>query len=406
MKRSRPDRTSARDRSQLEFAFEDAFAEAGALSAKSRGAGAPAAPPQGLTDWMNRLLGRGPASPPSPPRAPSPTPGQPTLAPGTADGAGVAGGLVVVPAHSTSAPPAASTPPLPPPPPLPTSVAARSQEVIYRRNDRARRYILRVDRRGVVTVTIPRRGSLEAAQKFVASRADWIQRQQARRAHLRKAEDDRKSSRMVLLRGQDTAWAVEPAPRGFCVVLTGGGAVPRPASAAAGKAAAPATTTLDAAVERMEVRCAGTRRASAPGPATASPSATAASTSPAPAQPAPRQVLMAALRALAEHELPPRTHALAHEHGIRISRVTVRAQRSRWGSCSADGAISLNWRLIHAPPAVRDYLIIHELMHRRQMNHSARYWREVAAACPDYEEAEKWLDQHSYLLDNSEPAGE
>jgi hypothetical protein len=58
----------------------------------------------------------------------------------------------------------------------------------------------------------------------------------------------------------------------------------------------------------------------------------------------------------------------------------------------------LNWKLIQAPPFVRDYIILHELMHLRQMNHSARFWSEVENVCPDYKTAEKWLKQHSSLL--------
>jgi predicted metal-dependent hydrolase len=104
-----------------------------------------------------------------------------------------------------------------------------------------------------------------------------------------------------------------------------------------------------------------------------------------------REPVRAHLRRLAERELPPRTLELAREHGVTVSRVTVRGQKTRWGSCSARGTISLNWRLIHAPLFVRDYLIIHELMHRREMNHSKRYWKHVAAACPDYRAAETWL---------------
>jgi predicted metal-dependent hydrolase len=104
-----------------------------------------------------------------------------------------------------------------------------------------------------------------------------------------------------------------------------------------------------------------------------------------------RAAVHAHLRRLAEDELPPRTRELAAQHGVAIHRVTVRAQRTRWGSCSARGTISLNWRLVQAPVLVRDYLIVHELMHRRQMNHSARYWKLVAAAFPDYRAAEQWL---------------
>jgi predicted metal-dependent hydrolase len=97
------------------------------------------------------------------------------------------------------------------------------------------------------------------------------------------------------------------------------------------------------------------------------------------------------LRRLAKCDLSTRTWELAGIHGIIVQRVTIRAQKTRWGSCSARGTISLNWRLIQAPPQVRDYLIIHELMHRREMNHSARFWKLVAEACPDYRVAEQWL---------------
>jgi predicted metal-dependent hydrolase len=101
---------------------------------------------------------------------------------------------------------------------------------------------------------------------------------------------------------------------------------------------------------------------------------------------------------LAIKELPPRTLELATAQQVAVHRVTVRNQRSRWGSCSRRGTISLNWRLIQTPPFVRDYIILHELMHRRQMNHSPRFWQEVARACPDYQTAEKWLKRHSALL--------
>jgi predicted metal-dependent hydrolase len=104
-----------------------------------------------------------------------------------------------------------------------------------------------------------------------------------------------------------------------------------------------------------------------------------------------RATVLDHLRGLAEGELPTRTRELALVHGIAINRVTVRSQKTRWGSCSARGTISLNWRLIHTSAQVVDYLIIHELMHRREMNHSARYWKLVAAACPDYRQAEQWL---------------
>lgn len=104
-----------------------------------------------------------------------------------------------------------------------------------------------------------------------------------------------------------------------------------------------------------------------------------------------RPLILNHLRRMAERELPVRTRELAKIHGITVHRITVRAQKTRWGSCSVRGTISLNWRLIQAPSSVIDYLIIHELMHRREMNHSTRYWKLVADACPGYQAAERWL---------------
>ena len=76
----------------------------------------------------------------------------------------------------------------------------------------------------------------------------------------------------------------------------------------------------------------------------------------------------------------------------------MRSQRSRWGSCSAKRTISLNWRLIQAPPFVRGYIILHELMHLREMNHSDRFWAAVAEVCPDWREAERWIKRNGALV--------
>jgi len=100
----------------------------------------------------------------------------------------------------------------------------------------------------------------------------------------------------------------------------------------------------------------------------------------------------AALRARAAAELPARIRELAAEHRIAgLTRVSVRNQRTRWGSCGRDGHITLNWRLVLMPPSVRDYVLIHELMHLRRMDHSSTYWRHVAQACPWYADARTWL---------------
>jgi predicted metal-dependent hydrolase len=97
------------------------------------------------------------------------------------------------------------------------------------------------------------------------------------------------------------------------------------------------------------------------------------------------------LRARASRELPLQLLALAGEHEIRVTKVMVRNQKARWGSCSAKGVITLNWRLILVPDFVRDYVMLHELMHRRELNHSRKFWKLVAAVCPRHRDARKWL---------------
>ena len=104
------------------------------------------------------------------------------------------------------------------------------------------------------------------------------------------------------------------------------------------------------------------------------------------------------LRARAARELPPRLLELAAQHGLAVTRVSIRNQRSRWGSCSPKGHIALNFRLLLMPPEVREYILIHELMHLRQPNHSIRFWRLVEAACPGFRDAERWLKKNGASL--------
>jgi len=100
---------------------------------------------------------------------------------------------------------------------------------------------------------------------------------------------------------------------------------------------------------------------------------------------------IAAGMARAKRELPARLRELAVQHGLAVARVSVRNQRWRWGSCNRGGHICLNWRLVTMPEWVRDYVMIHELMHLRRMDHSPKFWKLVAAACPAYREARAWL---------------
>jgi predicted metal-dependent hydrolase len=102
----------------------------------------------------------------------------------------------------------------------------------------------------------------------------------------------------------------------------------------------------------------------------------------------------AQMRVRAEKELPGRCLDLADRCGVSIARVSVRNQRSRWGSCSPKGTIMLNWRLLQMPAHVSDYVIFHELMHTKHPNHSRRFWRAVESVCPGWRDAEHWLRRH------------
>jgi predicted metal-dependent hydrolase len=107
-----------------------------------------------------------------------------------------------------------------------------------------------------------------------------------------------------------------------------------------------------------------------------------------------RQTVETYLRDIAEKELPARLAVLVAERRLSAPRVVVRNQRSRWGSCSTRGSIALNWRLIQMPPSVADYIMLHEIAHRRQPNHSVRFWREVESLCPSWRESERWLRRY------------
>jgi predicted metal-dependent hydrolase len=107
--------------------------------------------------------------------------------------------------------------------------------------------------------------------------------------------------------------------------------------------------------------------------------------------PDPPPELVRAGRSRALRELPPRLRELAAQFGLAVSRISIRNQRARWGSCSRNGHICLNWRLVTMPAWVRDYVLIHELMHLKRMDHSPKFWKLVEAACPDWRGARRWL---------------
>lgn len=224
------------------------------------------------------------------------------------------------------------------------AVEGRRIPLVLVRNPRARRYLLRLRPDGAARLTIPRRGSAREGRQFAERNTAWLARQLAKLP----------------------AYPVKPQPWLVGTEILFRGDMVR----------------LEAGVngESGTVRCGGE--------IIKVPDAAADL----------RPWIARHLWRLAAREFPPRVFEFAAARQLPVRRVVVRNQRSRWGSCSRRGTVSLNWRLIQTPPFVRDYLILHELTHLRHMNHSARYWSEVASVCPDYETAEKWLKEHASLL--------
>ena len=106
------------------------------------------------------------------------------------------------------------------------------------------------------------------------------------------------------------------------------------------------------------------------------------------------QAFSAQTKALLEEKLP----ALAQQMGVQYNRVTVRKQRTRWGSCSSKGNLNFNCLLMLVPQEVLDYVVVHELCHRKELNHSARFWAQVERILPDYRIHRKWLKDHGSAL--------
>ncbi len=110
------------------------------------------------------------------------------------------------------------------------------------------------------------------------------------------------------------------------------------------------------------------------------------------------EVLATWFRWQAKSQIVVETRRVAEKLGVEINRISIRDQKTRWGSCSSRKNLSFNWRLLMAPPAVLRYVITHELTHLEQMNHSKKFWSLVAKRCPDYKTHQKWLKEHGAEL--------
>jgi len=217
-------------------------------------------------------------------------------------------------------------------------------DIVFERSHRARNYRLTLRRDGTAVATIPARGSEREAQRFVEQHREWLDRARERQRQRPRGPEVWTVGTRVLWRGELTEVRIATAGE-------------RP------------HVCLAADVFRVS-RLDGDMR----------------------------PTLEAHFARRAKVELPARTWELAAVTKVEVKFVTVRNQRSRWGSCSANGTISLNWRLVQTPEMVRDYIIYHELMHLREMNHSSRFWARVEEVCPGWREAEHWIKRNGALV--------
>ena len=117
-----------------------------------------------------------------------------------------------------------------------------------------------------------------------------------------------------------------------------------------------------------------------------------------PGREALRDALERWYRRRARAEVAPLLDAATDRAGVRYSSLQIRGQRTRWASCSHTGAMSFNWRLLLAPAEILDYVVEHEVAHLEVHDHSPRFWRLLAARCPDWKEREGWLRRHGHAL--------
>lgn len=225
-----------------------------------------------------------------------------------------------------------------------TSIVIDGEEtaVVLRRNSQARRFILRLDRSGdAVSVTVPEFASFTAAMAFTAEHANWIRQQQRKQKPARPFA----ACQTLPLRDVDHRVVHVPQSRG--------------------------AVRIDS--RAREIHVAGRPEHLA-------------------------RRLKDWLKHTARTDLEEACHTYSSVMGLKFSRITIRDQTSRWGSCSAKGALSFSWRLILAPEFVLDYVAAHEVAHLQEMNHGPAFWALVERHCPQADEARRWLKTHGANL--------
>jgi predicted metal-dependent hydrolase len=220
-------------------------------------------------------------------------------------------------------------------------IMAPVTEYTLMRSPRARRVRVSVENDGAVRVTLPRQAPLRAADEAVRELAPWIERR--RRALARAAAELARTPGTVPYMGAELRLVPQP---GRTRAHRRGDALLVPAGEVAAR---------DSALERWYRRTART-------------------------------------------EIASRLDAAVARAGTSYTRLTIRGQRTRWGSCSATGAMSFNWRLLLAPEPVLDYVVEHEVCHLEVMDHSPRFWRLLESRVPDWRDHAAWLRRYGSTL--------
>jgi predicted metal-dependent hydrolase len=233
-----------------------------------------------------------------------------------------------------------------------------SQPWVVRESRRARRLAVRVHRTGRVEVVVPPRTPRAAVNAFVAAHREWIETR--REAALRqKVPEVAFPPERIVLPAVYESWRLH---------LAGGTGRLRIREPGEGRAAAPCAPPGGAAEDELLVVAGDTSH-----------------------PPQLRDSLRRWLMARAQVVLGAHLADCAREFGFSYRRLSIRRQRTRWGSCSTRGTISLNCSILFQPPEVLRYLLIHELSHTRHMNHSRAFWDCVAGCCPDYRRLDRQL---------------
>lgn len=232
---------------------------------------------------------------------------------------------------------------------------SKNHKVVFRRSKRARRLRLQMDNEGKITLVAPWRTSKWTINLFLKKHASWIEEQIKKIEKQRKLRPEFKyrTGDIYYYFGEPIILQVNPSDRKRPMIRIRDNKM---------------FITLHRNISKSD------------------------------GVTAIKKIIEQFYRKKAEEVIHDRLQFFNEHYGFHYNRITLRNQKSRWGSCSRLKNLNFNWRLIMAPIEVIDYVIAHEMCHLKEMNHSSRYWKLVAETIPDYKEVRKWLRKNHYLL--------